>query len=100
MRPGGYVAAGVAVLALIVVSGAVFTVDQTEQALVLYFGQPVRVIESPGLHTKIPFFESVVDLDKRILDLETPQQEVLASDSARLLVDAFVGYPLAPPVEI
>ena len=97
MRVGGYAAIAIAVLILVVASGAVFTVDQTEQALVLYFGQPVRVIEKPGLHTKTPFFESVVDLDNRIIDLEQPQQEVLASDNQRILVDAFVGDHQAPP---
>jgi len=99
MRFGGYVAVGIVVLALIVLSGAVFTVDQTEQALVLYFGQPVRVIDRPGLHVKIPFFESVVDLDNRILDLESAQQEVLASDNQRILVDAFVRYHIADPLK-
>ena len=99
MRFGGYVAVGIVVLALIVLSGAVFTVDQTEQALVLYFGQPVRVIDRPGLHVKVPFFESVVDLDNRILDLESAQQEVLASDNQRILVDAFVRYHIADPLK-
>ncbi len=99
MRFGGYVAVGIVALTLIVLSGAVFTVDQTEQALVLYFGQPVRVIDRPGLHVKIPFFESVVDLDNRILDLESAQQEVLASDNQRILVDAFVRYHVADPLK-
>ncbi len=99
MRIGGYLAIALAVLLLVVGSGALFTVDQTEQALVLYFGQPVRVIEDPGLHAKIPFFESVVDLDKRILDLEAPQQEVLASDNTRILVDAFLRYHIADPLK-
>ena len=95
MRIGGYIAAALVVLILVVVSGAVFTVDQTEEALVLYFGQPVRTIDKPGLHAKIPFFESVVDLDNRILDLEQPQVEVLASDNTRILVDAFLRYHIA-----
>lgn len=99
MRIGGYLAIALAVLLLVVGSGAFFTVDQTEQALVLYFGQPVRVIDEPGLHAKIPFFESVVDLDKRILDLEAPQQEVLASDNTRILVDAFLRYHISDPLK-
>ena len=99
MRAGGYAAVALAVLVLVVLSGAVFTVDQTQQALVLYFGQPVRVIEAPGLHAKIPFFESVVDLDNRILDLESDKQEVLASDNQRILVDAFVRYHIADPLK-
>lgn len=99
MRIGGYIAIGAVVLALVVLGGAIFTVDQTEQALVLYFGQPVRVIGSPGLHVKVPFVESVVDLDNRILDLEQPQQEVLASDNQRILVDAFVRYHISDPLK-
>ena len=99
MRVSGYIALAAVVVVLFIVSGALFTVDQTEQALVLYFGQPARVIETPGLHFKLPFFESVVDLDNRILDLETPQQEVLASDNQRILVDAFVRYHIADPLK-
>ena len=99
MRIGVYIAAALAALVLVVASGAVFTVDQTEQALVLYFGQPVRVIGDPGLHAKIPFFESVVGLDNRILDLESDKQEVLASDNQRILVDAFVRYHIADPLK-
>ncbi len=98
MRVGGSIAIALLVLILVAVSGAVFTVDQTEQALVLYFGQPVRVIQDPGLHAKIPFFESVVDLDNRILDLESDKQEVLASDNQRILVDAFVRYHISDPL--
>ncbi len=99
MRISGYIALAALVGILFVISGALFTVDQTEQALVLYFGQPARVIETPGLHFKLPFFESVVDLDNRILDLETPQQEVLASDNQRILVDAFVRYHIDDPLK-
>ena len=99
MKISGYIALGIVILAFIVVSGALFTVDQTEQALVLYFGQPVRVITKPGLHGKWPFVESVVDLSNQILDLETPQQEVVASDNQRLLVDAFLRYHIADPLK-
>ena len=99
MRVGGYIAIGLVALALVVMSGSLFTVDQTKQALVLYFGQPVRLIEDPGLHAKIPFVESVVDLDNRILDLESDKQEVLASDNQRILVDAFVRYHISDPLK-
>ncbi len=99
MRPGLYVAAAAVVVVLFVASGAIYTVNQIEQALVLYFGEPVGVVTKPGLHTKIPFFESVVYIDNRILDLETPQQEVLASDNQRVLVDAFVRYHIVDPLK-
>ncbi len=99
MRIGGYIAAALVLLLLVVLSGAVFTVDQTEEALVLNFGEPQRVITDAGLHTKIPFVQSVVDLDNRILDLESDKQEVLASDNQRILVDAFVRYHIADPLK-
>lgn len=80
-------------LALLVVGyGAVFTVSQTEQVLVVRLGEPIRVVTEPGLHFKAPFVDSVIDIDKRILDLEQASQEVIASDQKRLVVDAFARY--------
>ena len=80
---GGIVAA-VIIVALIIAYGALFTVYQTRQALVVRLGQPVRVVTEPGLHFKIPLIDSVISIDKRILDLENPAQEVIASDQKRL----------------
>jgi membrane protease subunit HflC len=84
--------------AIVVVGGAsVFTVHQTEQALVLRFGQPVgerALVTKPGLHLKAPFIENVVYFDNRILDLETAKQEVLAADNSRIEVDAFLRYKI------
>ena len=91
----GLVLVGIAVVVLIILGSATFEVKQTEQALVLRFGEPVAgrgLITEPGLHFKIPFIETVVLLDSRILDLESPKQEVLASDNQRIEVDAFVRY--------
>lgn len=99
MRPVLLAAAAAILLLLIIVGGTFFTVSQTQQALVLYFGEPVRVITSPGLKVKLPLIENVVRLDNRILDLETPQQEVLASDNQRILVDAFVRYRIVDPLK-
>ena len=95
MKPVIIAALGAIIILFLVISGTFYTVSQTEQALVLYFGEPVKVITKPGLQVKIPFVENVVYLDNRILDLETPQQEVLASDNQRILVDAFVRYHIA-----
>src|SRR6201747_2207966 len=82
------------VLLVIIIVGysSVFTVDQTEQALVVRLGEPVGVVTEPGLHFKAPFIDTVIDVDKRILDLENPSQEVIASDQKRLVVDAFARY--------
>ena len=91
----------VAIVALIVVFGALFTVVPTEQALVLRFGQPVRdPIDAPGLYVKWPFVDSVIYIDKRILDLDETRQEVLVSDNQRLEVDAFVRYRISDPLAV
>jgi membrane protease subunit HflC len=67
-------------------------VKETEQVLLVRLGEPVRVVTEPGLHFKAPFVDSVISIDKRILDLENPAQEVIASDQKRLVVDAFARY--------
>jgi len=94
---GGIIAV-IAVAALIVGYSSLFTVYQTQQALVIRLGQPVRVISEPGLNFKAPFIDSVVHIDKRILDLEAPSQEVIASDQKRLVVDAFARYRIKDPL--
>ena len=95
---GGIVAALI-IVALIVAYGTLFTVYQTRQALVVRLGQPVRVVTDPGLHSKIPLIDSVISIDKRILDLENPAQEVIASDQKRLVVDAFARYRIQEPLK-
>ncbi|MGQ0683380.1 protease modulator HflC [Bradyrhizobium sp.] len=79
-------------LVAIVGYSSLFTVQQTEQALVVRLGRPVDVVSQPGLNFKAPFIDSVISIDKRILDLENPSQEVIASDQKRLVVDAFARY--------
>jgi len=88
----GIAALFVLFVAVIVGYGSVFTVDMTEQALVVRLGEPVRVVTEPGLNFKAPFIDTVINIDKRILDLENPSQEVIASDQKRLVVDAFARY--------
>ena len=94
MRSGttGIVALLVLLVVVVVGYSSVFTVSQTQQALVVRLGKPVDVIPSPGLHFKAPFIDTVITIDKRILDLENPAQEVIASDQKRLVVDAFARY--------
>jgi membrane protease subunit HflC len=79
------------------VYAAAFIVHQNEQALVLEFGKPKRVVQQPGLHWKLPLVETVDIFDKRILDLDTQAQEVTASDQKRLIVDAFARYKIVDP---
>ena len=74
------------------------TVSQTEQALVVRLGRPVDVVSEPGLNFKAPFIDTVISIDKRILDLENPSQEVIASDQKRLVVDAFARYRIKDPL--
>jgi modulator of FtsH protease HflC len=88
---GAFVAA-VVILALAAAYGSLFTVYQTKQALVVRFGEPVRVITEPGLQWKIPLADTVITVDNRILDLENAAQEVFASDQRRLVIDAFARY--------
>ncbi|MEO1607947.1 MAG: protease modulator HflC [Pseudomonadota bacterium] len=78
-----------------------FIVRQTEQAIVLEFGRPIEsgVITKPGLHWKIPVAQTVDYFDKRILDLDIPPQEVIASDQKRLVVDAFARFRIKDPLE-
>jgi modulator of FtsH protease HflC len=94
---GGIIAVLIAA-ALIVGYSSLFTVYQTQQALVVRLGQPVRVVNDPGLNVKAPFIDSVVYIDKRILDLEAPPQEIIASDQKRLVVDAFARYRIHDPL--
>lgn len=98
----GIFVALLAIAAIVVIAASIFTVGQTEQALVLRFGDPVAgrgLVTEPGLHFKIPFIENVVLLDKRILDVETPTQEVLASDNTRVEVDSFLKYRIVDPLK-
>ena len=98
----GFTSIIVIVLVIITVLVSVFTVDQTEQALVLRFGEPVAgrgLVTEPGLHFKIPFVENVVLIDKRLLDLESAKEEVLASDNTRIEVDAILRYRITDPLK-
>jgi modulator of FtsH protease HflC len=88
----GGVAVVIAAVVLILAYSSFFTLYQTRQALVVRLGDPVQVYDKPGLYMKWPLIENVIYVDKRILDLENPSQEVIASDQKRLVVDAFARY--------
>jgi membrane protease subunit HflC len=94
----GIVALVLLLLVVIVGYSSIFTVSQTEQALVVRLGRPVDVVSEPGLNFKAPFIDTVISIDKRILDLENPSQEVIASDQKRLVVDAFARYRIKDPL--
>jgi len=78
---------------------SVFIVKEVNQAIVLQFGDPKRIITNPGINFKVPFIQNVVFLDKRILNLDTPPEEVIASDQKRLIVDAFARFQIVDPLK-
>lgn len=86
------------VLAGIVAFSSLFTVHQTQQAIVLQFGEPRQVVRDAGLHFKVPFVQNVITIDKRILDLDIQPEEVIASDQKRLVVDAFARFRIVDPL--
>jgi len=90
--------AAAAVVVLVLIYTSLFTVSQIEQALVLQFGKPIRVVEEPGLHTKLPW-QDVVEYDRRILDFEPPAEEVIASDQKRLVVDTYARFRIVNPLQ-
>ena len=83
----------------VVGSSSIFTVHQTQQALILQFGNPVRVETEPGLKFKVPFVQNVTFYDRRILDLDPPAQEIILNDQKRINVDSFVRYKIINPLE-
>ncbi|HJO88759.1 MAG: HflC protein [Rhodospirillaceae bacterium] len=96
----GPVISGLVILALAFLSySALFTINQAEQALVLQFGDPKRVITEPGLKMKLPFIQEVARYDKRVLDYDAPAEEVIAEDQKRLVVDVFVRYRITDPLK-
>ena len=76
-----------------------FIVSEVQQAIVLQFGDPKRIVQKAGLHAKIPFIQNVVFLDTRILNLDAPPEEVIASDLKRLIVDAFARFQIKNPLQ-
>ena len=78
---------------------SIFIVKEVNQAIVLQFGDPKKIILKPGINFKLPFIQNVVYLDKRILNLDTPPEEVIASDQKRLIVDAFARFQIIDPLK-
>lgn len=100
MKRTTLIAIGVGIIVLgIVLINTTFTVYQTQQALVLQFGQPKRVDKDPGLHFKLPFLQNVEYYDNRILSLDPDPQEVLLADQKRINVDSFARYRIVDPLE-
>ena len=93
------VAGGVVLVILgVIASSSLFIVEQTQQAIVLFFGKPQKTIQDPGLYFKIPFGEEVVYYDKRVLDLDPPKERMILADQKRLDVDSYAGYRIIDPL--
>ena len=91
-------------LPILVVAGfaiylSLFTVKEINQAIVLQFGDPKKIISQPGLQVKIPFIQNVVFIDRRILSLDPAPEEVIASDQKRLIVDAYARFKIVDPLK-
>jgi membrane protease subunit HflC len=95
IRMGGLILAGLLALLLF---ASLFTVYQTQYAIVLRFGAVQKVIAQPGLYMKAPFIETVLNVDKRVLDLDLPVQTILSTDRQNLEVDAFARYRIVDPL--
>jgi membrane protease subunit HflC len=89
---------GLALAALFTLAGVFFTVQQTQQVLITQFGQPIRVIQEPGLNVKVPFVQSVIAFDNRLLDYDAPGEEMILGDQRRLIVDSFTRYRIVDPL--
>lgn len=85
-------------IAGVVASSSLFIVEQTQQAIVLFFGKPQKTIQDPGLYFKIPFGEEVVYYDKRVLDLDPPKERMILADQKRLDVDSYARYRIVDPL--
>lgn len=90
-------AIGLVVIALLV-SASLFIVHQTQQAMVLQFGNPVRVVKEPGLTFKVPFVQQVEFFDNRVLDFDAEPVELVLGDQKRLVVDSFTRYRIEDPL--
>ena len=98
MKLGKFLLPVIAVVGLAIYL-SLFAVKEINQAIVLQFGDPKRVIAEPGLQVKIPFIQNVVFLDRRILSLDPQPEEVIASDQKRLIVDAYARFKIVDPLK-
>ena len=89
----------IAAVVVFVLANSLYVVSQAEQAIVLQFGEPVRLVKEPGLKAKVPFIQKVVLYDTRLLNLDPPAQEVVLNDKKRLDVDSFTRYRIVDPLK-
>ena len=98
MKAKNIIIGATTLVVLFILSSSYFYVDQRVQALVLQFGEPVRVIKEPGLQFKIPLIQNVEYFDKRLILFDNPVEEIISADRKRLIVDAFARYKITDPL--
>ena len=98
MSPRVVIAGIAVVIVLLIASSFFYTIGQTEQAVLLQFDAPREIVTEPGLHTKIPWVQQVEYIDKRLLNLDAPAEEVIAQDKKRMVVDAFARWRIVDPL--
>ena len=99
MTPKKIALSFIVVVILFIGGSSFFYVDQRVQALVLQFGEPVKLIKEPGLQFKIPLMQNVEYFDKRLILFDNPREEIISSDKKRLIVDAFARYIIIDPLK-
>jgi membrane protease subunit HflC len=87
------------IIIFFIIINSVFILDKRQSAIILQFGEAKRTIKEPGLQFKVPFIQNVVIFEKRILDLAIDEQEVIALDQKRLIIDAFTKYKITDPLQ-
>ncbi|HEY5046736.1 MAG TPA: protease modulator HflC [Rhizomicrobium sp.] len=93
-----FVASLAVLLVILLAYSSFYTVDPTEQVLVLQFGAPKEVVTEPGLHVKLPLLQTVEYIDRRLLEIEAPAEEVITQDKKRIVVDAFARWRILDPL--
>ena len=96
-RYSGMILGGIGLVAVLLGMSSVYTVSETQQALVLQFGEPIRPVTEPGLHFKLPV-QNIAYIDKRVLYLNLPEEEIITQDRKRLIVDAFARWRIVDPL--
>ncbi|MDB9825376.1 protease modulator HflC [Alphaproteobacteria bacterium] len=99
MKTRNIVILAILAFAIMLTSGFFFVVDQTKQVIVLQFGEPKAVHQTPGLKFKLPFIQNVVYYDSRVLNLDPAQEEVILRDQKRVVVDTIVRYEIKDPLK-
>lgn len=99
MNRAGAIGAAVVVVLALLAGSSLFAVQQTQQVLVVQFGEVVRQVSKPGLHVKVPLIQNVIVFDRRLLDYEVPPEEVILGDQRRLIVDSFTRYRITNPLQ-